>query len=182
MPEIQVPETADVELGLEQTRDLKKQGLQIESLWNRANSLQTDINQRITNCEKNLRELHKRCDEEIHQLRLDYDVCIDRGDAVGSGKCLDKIRQVRKELRTLAQQVQKSEDDVSDLTARERELSGEVHPLIAMTTENLELAKKLDIRARQISGQLSGSVGMDLFKLSRVIEDGKKIAEEILSL
>jgi len=173
--------TADVELGLEKTTDLKRQGPQIDSLKNRVQGLQADIEQRISNCEVNLRELRKRRDEDIHQLRLDYDNCLDRGDAVGSVRCLDKIRQARKELEDIAQQVLKSEDDVGDLERRVEEFCREVYPLIDMAAANLEIAQKQDMSARQISGTLSGSVGMHLIKLKRVIEDGRKIASKILS-
>ena len=174
-------ESAVVELDVTKTFDLKIQGERIESLLNKVTRLQGDIEQRTSNCEANLRLLSNRRDGEIQQARDDYDLCLSRGDAVGMGTALKKIRTANKDLGILARQVQNSADDGDDLSARQKELRLAVFPLLSLAAENLELARKMDMQARQLLVLIEDSIGLKIRRLKSVINESMKLGGQILS-
>ena len=179
---VETEELTDTEFGVTKTSNLKSQDEQIERISNRVARLQGDIDQRTANCEANLRMLSGLRDGEIQQSRDDYARSLSRGDSVGLGKSLDRIRKCQKELEGLARQVRKSNlDDECDLTARQIELSREAGPLLAMTKENLALAQNLDLKVRRLFIQLNESVGRNIRRLKSVFDESSKIAGEILS-
>jgi len=178
MPE--VTQTADVELGVEETTNLNNQKLQTESLQNQLNSLQGDIQQRITNCEQNRIHLTKQ-EAIIPELRDKYDACIDRGDASGSGKVLAEIRKSHKNLVNTARNVLSAGDDRGDLEARGNNLYTQINKLVMMAGGNWRLAKVLLDAASSLSGTITNSIWRDTRKLSQEIEAGKKVAQRIVA-
>jgi len=173
--------TVEIELGPQQTNDLKELERQIESLKNRVQKLQTDLSQRIRNFEINIQDLHKQRDEKIAGLRAEYDKQLDRGNADLADQCLGKIKKERKELENIARNILDSDSDTSDLKTREKTLHSEAQELYKLANANFNLAKTLMEQAAGITGTVTSSIGRDFLKLEKILSDNRKIAERILS-
>jgi len=173
-------QTADTELGIEQTRDLAAQEAQIESLQKRIRALQEEANQRIRNIELNLRGLKQKRDEEINQLRDDYDRALNKGAAKAAGDILKKIKACHEGLIAVARQMKGADGDIDDLKLLNDEIRMDILKLIQITERNLESAKSMDLCVRGLLSDLS-TVGRDFDRNEKVHSDGLKLAEEILS-
>jgi len=173
-------QTADVELGVEQTRDLGVQGSQVESIQNRIRTLQSEASQRVRNIELNLRGLKQKRDQDIDQLRDDYDRAINKGDAKAAGDILKKIKACHEGLITVARQMKDVDGDIGDLKSAHSELRADALRLISITEQNLEVAKTQDLQARGLLSDLS-TVDRDFDRHGKVYQNGLKVAEQILS-
>lgn len=176
----QPAEEKDFDTGVRETTDLKIEEQQIEKLRGTLSRLQKELVQRQTNSENNLKQLRQHRDESIVELRDKYDNCLSRGDANAADKVLEEIREVHQNLLNIARNVVDVDSDVSDFKRRQHELRLEMIRLSQSAKANLRQAHKLAIQASQILDSASRHVADHIRKLERTIEDGKKIAEEII--
>jgi len=164
-----------------ETTDLKKEEEQITELANNISQLIEDIQQRHNNLKLNLNRLKEQRDERLSELRKQYDSCIGKGDSVGADKVLKEIRNVHKQLESLARNVVDSESDFSDLLSRKDELHLKAGQLYKIRLANFELARKLMVQVTRLFPQVSSIAGSLLRDVEKVAESNKKIARQILS-
>lgn len=164
-----------------ETTDLKNQEQQTERLKGKIHRVLTEINQRNQNIEQNLRGLRKQRNEQIVELRAEYDAALNKGDATGADKILAVIRKVHKDLVNVAKNAANLDSDLSDFNGREEELRLLTNKLCMLAGENFRLAKTLLDEASSLSGTMTYSLVKCLRELETTIVDTKKTAEEILS-
>jgi predicted nucleic acid-binding Zn-ribbon protein len=143
--------------------------------------LLTDISQRQSTTEGDLRLLAKERDAQIAELRDQYDSCLNRGDKSGAEKVLDRIAELRGQLVTLCKNVESWSDDFTDLEQRAETLRLEMLALIERIRTNFFEARDLDMKAVSEMGRITHSAISNLRELKETIEKAKKAAQQILS-
>lgn len=163
--------------------DIETQSLadKYEDLLSKVQQLQQAIFERQSNLELDIRLAKKRTEGEMEDLRAQYDRHIDRGDKKAADQVLDQIAAARKELVTLAKNIEGTSSDFSDLEAREDEPRQEANKMCLAATKNHLDARMIDQKFSGLSGTLSSSVPRDIRKLTHTIDEAKKVAEQILS-
>lgn len=174
-----MPVAKETKTAVVETTDFEQQ---IEKLRDKIERLQKEIDQRQANIEVNLRQLKRDRDEKIVELRADYDGALNRGDAAGADKCLDEIREVRKNLVNVAKNVADSDSDIADLKERVNKLHLESNSLNESALAFQTQAKNLLGKASELSGTVTYTIEIhSMFQLERTIEESKKIAAQILA-